>query len=65
MARRTLLRKVMRITACLKLHLHLMGEEGDVPGKDGVVLLKDAEEGTQIMGRPKKEINKHLIHLTY
>ena len=47
MARRILLRKIMRITACLKLHLHLMGEEGDVPGKDGVVP-KEVEEGNQI-----------------
>ena len=67
MARRILLRKVMRITACLKLHLHLMGEEGDVPGKDGVVP-KEVEEGTtqitQIKGRPKEEDKKQLIHLT-
>ena len=63
MARRILLRKIMRITACLKLHLHLMGEEGDVPGKDGVVP-KEVEEGNQIKGRPKEEDKKQLIHLT-
>ena len=40
-----------------------MGEEGDVPGKDGE-LLKDAEEGSQIKRRPKEEEKKQLIHLT-
>ena len=44
-----------------------MGEEGDVPGKDGVVP-KEVEEGTtqitQIKGRPKEEDKKQLIHLT-
>ena len=53
----------MRITACLKLNLHLMGEEGDIPGKSGV-LLKDDEEGNQKKRRPKEEDKKQLIHLT-
>ena len=40
-----------------------MGEEGDIPGKDGAVP-KEVEEGNQIKGRPKEEDKKQLIHLT-